>query len=114
MLIRHAGQTILVLKDPGGEPLDRILEREQGRALDLTRFLSISIGFVRALAQVHRHDLIYKDIKPSNVLVDQNGHMWLSGFGDCFLNCLTSAKRPHRRKSSPAPTHIWRQNKPVA
>ena len=51
---------------------------------------------------------------PSNVLVDQNGHMWLSGFGDCFLNCLTSAKRAHRRKSSPAPSHIWRQNKPVA
>src|ERR1700752_744790 len=26
-LTRHEGRTILVLKDPGGEPLDRILER---------------------------------------------------------------------------------------
>src|ERR1700732_5132536 len=30
---RHEGRTILVLKDPGGEPLDRILERDHGRPL---------------------------------------------------------------------------------
>ena len=36
---RHEGRTILVLKDPGGEPLDRILERDEGQPLDLTRFL---------------------------------------------------------------------------
>jgi hypothetical protein len=29
-LTRHEGRTILVLNDPGGEPLDRILERDQG------------------------------------------------------------------------------------
>src|SRR5882672_5996048 len=28
-LTRHAGRTILVLHDPGAEPLDRILEREK-------------------------------------------------------------------------------------
>src|SRR5260370_38128960 len=29
-LTRHEGRTILVLKDPGGEPLDRVLHRDQG------------------------------------------------------------------------------------
>src|ERR1700679_1217545 len=29
-LSRHAGRTILVLKDPGGEPLDRILAQRPG------------------------------------------------------------------------------------
>ena len=29
-LSRHEGRTILVLRDPGGEPLDRILERTRG------------------------------------------------------------------------------------
>src|SRR6202020_820982 len=38
-LDRYEGRTILVLKDPGGEPLDRIFERGQGKALDLTRVL---------------------------------------------------------------------------
>src|SRR5690242_1743387 len=32
---RHEGRTILLLKDPGGQPLDRILERDQGQPLDL-------------------------------------------------------------------------------
>jgi hypothetical protein len=35
-LTRHDGRTILVLKDPGGEPMDRILDRGQGQPLELT------------------------------------------------------------------------------
>ncbi len=80
-LTRHEGRTILVLKDPGGEPLERILERSQGQPLDLTRFLRIAIGLATALGQVHRHGLIHKDIKPGNVLVDDAGNVWLTGFG---------------------------------
>src|SRR5271156_828372 len=34
-LTRQAGRTILLLTDPGGEPLDRILELGQGQPLDL-------------------------------------------------------------------------------
>jgi hypothetical protein len=40
-LIRHEGRTLLVLQDPGGEPLDRIIERDRGQPLDLTRSLGI-------------------------------------------------------------------------
>jgi len=43
-LTRHEGRMVLVLKDPRGEPLDQILEREKGQPLDLTRFLRIAIG----------------------------------------------------------------------
>jgi PAS domain S-box-containing protein len=80
-LLRHEGRTILVLEDPGGEPLDRVLERNHGQPLDLTRFLCIAIGLARALGQVHRKGLIHKDIKPANVLVDDAGNVWLTGFG---------------------------------
>src|ERR1700745_3759143 len=80
-LARHEGRTTLVLKDPGGEPLDLILERGQGQPLDLTRTLRIAIGLTTALAKVHRHGLIHKDIKPENVLVDDADSVWLSGFG---------------------------------
>src|SRR6202790_1457311 len=48
-LTRHEGRTILVLMDPGGEPLDRVLE--QGQPLDLNRFLRIAIGLATAIGQ---------------------------------------------------------------
>jgi PAS domain S-box-containing protein len=80
-ITRHEGRTILLLKDPGGQPLDRILERDQGQPLDLTRFLSTAIGLARTVGQVHQQGLIHKDIKPANVLVDDSGNAWLTGFG---------------------------------
>src|SRR3954451_22981458 len=80
-ITRHEGRTILLLQDPGGQPLDWILERDQGQPLDLTRFLSTAIGLARTLGQVHQQGLIHKDIKPANVLVDDTGNAWLIGFG---------------------------------
>ena len=94
-LTRHEGQTILVLKDPGGEPLDRVLERGQGQPLDLTRVLRIAIGLAAALGDVHRRGLIHKDIKPANMFVDDDGHVWLTGFG--------IASRLPRERQAPAP-----------
>src|SRR5216683_2058713 len=92
-LTRHEGRTILVLQDPGGEPLGRILERDQGQPLELTRFLRIAIGLAAALGEVQPSGLIHKDIKPANVLVDAAGDVWLTGFG--------SASQLLRERESP-------------
>src|ERR1700692_3290244 len=96
---RHEGRTILILKDPGGEPLDRVLERDQGQPLDLTRFLRTAIGLAKTLGQVHQHGLIHKDIKPANVLVDDTGNAWLTGFG-------IASQLPRERQSPEAPEFI--------
>src|SRR6267154_595790 len=97
-LTRHEGRAILLLNDPGGEPLDLFLERNQGQPVDLTRFLHIAIGLAATLGQVHRHGLIHKDIKPANVLVDDAGNVWLTGFG--------IASQLPRERQSPAPPEI--------
>ncbi len=97
-LTRHEGRTILLLADPGGEPLDRILERDQKQPPDLTRFLRIANGLAAALSQVHRRGLIHKDIKPANVLVDDAGNVWLTGFG--------IASQLPRERQSPVPPEI--------
>src|SRR3981189_3568574 len=77
-LVRLKGRTMLVLEDQGGEPLDRLLERQ----LDLTRFLRIAIGLSTALGGLHEHGIIHKDIKPANVMVDPtSSQVWLTGFG---------------------------------
>jgi PAS domain S-box-containing protein len=97
-LTRHEGRMVLVLKDPGGEPLDRILEREEGQPLDLTRLLRIAIGLATVLGQVHRQGLIHKDIKPANVLVDGASNVWLTGFG-------IASQLPHEHQV-PAPPEM--------
>jgi predicted ATPase/GAF domain-containing protein len=76
-LVRDNGRTVLVLDDPGGEPLNRLLKGP----LELTSFLRIAAGLANALAGVHEHGLIHKDIKPPNVLVDpMTDRVWLTGF----------------------------------
>ena len=97
-LTRHEGRTILVLQDPGGEPLDLVLERDQGRSLDLTRVLHIAVSLAAALGQVHRRGLIHKDIKPANVLIDGAGNVWFTGFGIASL-------LPHERQL-PVPIEV--------
>jgi predicted ATPase len=77
LTLRH-NRTALVLEDPGGEPLDRLL----GGALEVTQFLRIAISLAAALRRMHERNLIHKDIKPANVLVDRaRGGVWLTGFG---------------------------------
>jgi len=48
-LTRYGGRTILVLADPGGEPLDRILQRDWEQPLDPARLLPLAINL--ALSQ---------------------------------------------------------------
>ena len=52
---------MLILEDPGGEPLDRLL----GQPMELTRFLCFAVGLAAALGKLHQRGLIHKDIKPA-------------------------------------------------
>jgi PAS domain S-box-containing protein len=77
-LIHRHNRVALVFEDPGGEPLDRLLSRP----LETTQLLRIAISLAAALRHVHERNLIHKDIKPANILVDiTSGAAWLTGFG---------------------------------
>ncbi|HTW65156.1 MAG TPA: sigma 54-interacting transcriptional regulator [Bryobacteraceae bacterium] len=97
-LTRHEGRTILVLADPGGEPLDVVLERASDQPLDLASLLSLAINLATVLGHAHQRGLIHKDVKPENVLVNDAGHVWLTGFG--------IASRLPRERQAPAPPEI--------
>jgi predicted ATPase/signal transduction histidine kinase len=91
-LAHRQGATVLILSDPGGDPLDRIV---QGPRISLSSFLRIAIGLAAAVSQVHRQGLIHKDVKPANILVDRSGRVWLTGFG--------IASRLPRERQTPGP-----------
>jgi len=76
-LVSHDGRTVLVLDDPGGQPLSQIL----GHPLEVIQFLRIASGIASAVGKVHEHGLIHKDIKPANILADPiTNRVWLTGF----------------------------------
>jgi serine/threonine protein kinase len=76
--VRREGRPMLILEDPGGEALDRLL----GRPMELSRFLRFAVGLAAALGKLHQQGLIHKDIKPANILADSaSGAVWLTGFG---------------------------------
>src|SRR5215467_7350981 len=94
-LVPHQGRPVLVLEDPGGAPLTRLL----GRPLALPQGLRLAIGLAVALGQLHGRGLIHKDVKPAHVFVNEaTGQVWLTGFG--------IASPLPRERQAPAPPEV--------
>jgi serine/threonine protein kinase len=62
----------------GGELFSRL--RKEGRfSIDVALFYSSEI--LLALQFVHKNDVVYRDLKPENLLIDQTGHIKLADLG---------------------------------
>lgn len=95
-LVREGGRTILVLTDPGGEPLQRML----GAPMEVGSVLRLAISIAMALGKVHQRGLIHKDIKPGNILVNcADGKVRLTGFG-------LASRLPRERQAPATPETI--------
>jgi PAS domain S-box-containing protein len=95
-LVREGGQTMLVLNNPGGEPLERLL----GSPMEIGSFLRIAIGIASALGKLHRRGLVHKDIKPGNIVVNQaDSEVRLTGFG-------IASRLPRERQAPGSPETI--------
>ncbi len=72
------GTLSLVLEDAGSGTLASFLERVRP---DLRIFLDIAIQLAEILGQVHSRQVIHKDIKPRNILLDGELRVQLIDFG---------------------------------
>jgi serine/threonine protein kinase len=89
-------RTVLVLEDPGGEPLDQLLET----LMELRLFLRLAVGLSGAVRELHRRRIIHKDIKSANVMFKPNtGEVRLTGFG-------IASRLPRERRASESPKFI--------
>lgn len=88
-LVHGAGQTILVLENVDGEPLDMLLSTP----MEVRRFLNLATAITVAVGKLHQRTLIHKDIKPANIFVNvATDDVWLTGFG--IASRLVRERRP--------------------
>ena len=87
----------LILSDFGGEPLKNLIAAQP---LDLSLFLQVAIQLASILAQLHQNNIIHKDIKPHNILINpKTGQVHIIDFS--ISSCLS------RENETVSNTHLF-------
>ncbi|MDF5737346.1 MULTISPECIES: AAA family ATPase [unclassified Nostoc] len=74
----HQGIPYLIMEDFGGRSLDELLDQFQ----QPVPFLKIAIEITSKLAQIHTYNIVHKDIKPQNILVNlETNQVKIADFG---------------------------------
>jgi len=72
------GEPYLVMELIKGETLGELMLTEK---LTISRAIEIIKQVAEALAEAHRHGIIHRDIKPTNVAINERGHVKVLDFG---------------------------------
>ncbi|MEH2372412.1 AAA family ATPase [Nostoc sp.] len=74
----YQGIPYLIMEDFGGRSLDHLLDQFQ----QPVPFLKIAIEITSKLAQIHAYNIVHKDIKPQNILVNlETNQVKIADFG---------------------------------
>lgn len=76
----HEGAPFLVMRfQPGGTLRQRI--QQAGGPIDYQKAAQLLAPIARALEYAHRKGIIHRDVKPSNILINEDGQPILTDFG---------------------------------
>ncbi|MEK7406099.1 MAG: serine/threonine-protein kinase [Acidobacteriota bacterium] len=82
--ISEGSDKYLVMEYVEGESLEAALKRAGG-PLPPQRAIYIAWEVAGALAHAHRQNLIHRDVKPANILLDREGRSYLADFGIALM-----------------------------
>lgn len=79
----ETGQYYMVMEYIDGPTLSTELERlrAQGQWMTIPHAISITRDLASALAYAHAHNMVHRDVKPANVMIDSDGRIVLTDFG---------------------------------
>ena len=83
--------------------------KDEKRQVPLPAAFHIAIEIVRALDFAHSHNVVHRDVSPSNILISRAGEVKIADFG------IAIAASPHRGGGAPGPRKVmgkWRYMSP--
>src|SRR5262249_53077441 len=96
-LVREANEIRLVLEEPGGEPLARLL----GAPMAVESVVRHAVGIAGALGKLHQRGLVHKDLKPAHILVNCTDGRASTTDRDCEGRCGLRARDRVRYRTGP-------------
>ncbi len=91
---------VMVMEYVVGEDLETIMDRK--RSLPLNKALSYIEQILSALEFAHSFNIIHRDIRPSNIMIDKNDNVKITDFG----TSATVANKPYATTKIGSPPYM--------
>lgn len=110
-LVKYKNAYAIIEEDFQGESLKQVITAV---SLTIEQFLKIAIDAAHGLANLHQNDIIHKDIKPGNLIVNRSS--WDVKISDFGLSTLLSRENQEIKIQNywKAPWPICRRNRRAA
>jgi eukaryotic-like serine/threonine-protein kinase len=103
-VIEESGQAAIVMEFVDGQVLTNAIPANVGLPFDVV--VEYGIQIADAVAHAHENDVIHRDLKSANVMVNREGRIKLLDFGLSKIHCRSelpiSLQSPENRESSDA------------
>jgi len=108
---RYGESLFIAMEFVDGLDLAALLRKfkDEGRLVPLPAAFHIAIEIMRALDFAHTHNVVHRDISPSNILISRAGEVKIGDFG------IAVAASPHKKAGGTGPRKVmgkWRYMSP--